>query len=45
MAPNIDLSVLLPSPLVQQTESVNDFIRKSAIHVLKSGEPTTSHDA
>jgi hypothetical protein len=36
MAPNIELKELLPMPALKQTESVQDFVRKSAIEVDKT---------
>ena len=33
MAPDIELSTLLPMPIQKQSESVSDFIRKSAIEI------------
>ena len=36
MAPNIEMKELLPMPALKQTESVQDFVRKSAIEVNKT---------
>ena len=38
MTPDIELFALLPMPVQKQTESVTDFIRKSAIGINKNQE-------
>ena len=45
MAPDIELSALLPMPLQKQTDSVADFIRKSTIGIEKKPEAETEKPA